>query len=345
MTGRSRIIAFTLIAGLIFASNGGVAAQPLSLIAREHADGSAAFGIHIETQGGDFRVDIAGLGSTTGSQTSVGLWFFDNGRNPLGGIAYTLSTSTDRLIASVVDEGGELDADAGDDAVDARLPDGATVDVTRAEDANGCEALCLSLQVKNAPAGDYYFVLWIAGLESSLLEAYGDTDSRASVNVGPAHALGDPEFTTGTVNIQVQENAADLLLPGVKVIRDASVAIPVENALYGFWINNVAGKSAGHPAAGYFHYSYWETVTCPYLTGLDCRLSNTSWTDPDGERHYHPDRMYSYWGDGPGDYLFTIDEKVDAYTATNHYDPDTGTMLRLQEGVSFLTVADVRLPS
>lgn len=285
--------------------------------------GSASYGIKYEHGGGDFAIDLYGVGPATAQSISVAAFLFDANKNLQFGFAFTGHTSPDRLILSPSGLSGSeenvpdwLDLHAG--GYDA------------ASDA-ACTFACVGMSGVAAPAGTYYYIVWVSGVTSNALEVRSGGGS-VTVNAGEAYSIGDADMTSGDLNVQVGVQRA-----GVKAMQGVSATVPVSDRLWGFW-GNSDFKLACQFVVGACLWRSTITYTC-YDLGADCDTTQISHSGPSGSGT----GFAAFLGTAPGTYTFSVDEKLDAY-APALYDPVTRTFVFVGEDYTYLTAADNDLP-
>lgn len=290
--------------------------------------GSASYAVRYEHGGGNFAIDLYGSGPATAQSTSAAVFVFDSNKNLVFGFAFTGHSSPDRLILSPA--GGAGDA--------AGLPSWLDISVETWDSTTdaACTFFCVGLSGSNAPAGTYYYLLWLSGVSANSFEVRSGGGSVAA-NAGPAYSIGDAEIRDGTVNAQAQETAAPGAVAGAKVMLDASTVVGVNDKLYGFF-GASDFKLACQFAVGVCVWKSSVTYTCSAVTRVNCDTTRTSWSGPTSGSGFG-----AFLGTPAGDYTLSVDSKVDAY-GPNAYNPQTGTWLFLGEDYTYFTAADNKLP-
>lgn len=296
----------------------------LPVIYTASGSGSASYAIRYDHVGGDFAIDLYGSGPASAQSISAAAFVFDANRNLVFGFAFTGHTSPDRLILSPVGEAGnpsllpewlDLTVETGDASADA-----------------ACTFACVGISGPGAPAGTYYYLLWLSGVSGNAFEIRANSPGAVSVNAGAAYSIGDAEIHGGDLNVQVQEQGM-----GVKAMSNAGTTVAVNDRLWGFW-GNSDFKLACQFVVGACVWRSAVTYTC-YDLGANCDTTQVSHSGPSGSGT----GFAAFLGTAAGDYTFTVDHKVDAY-GPNVYDPATGTWLLLAEDYTYLTAADNELP-
>lgn len=329
MYSRKTIVTLVLAALVLPAPALAFHADQLPVIYSESGSGSASYGIRYDHGGGDFAIDLYGGGPASAQSISAAAFIFDADKNLIFGFAFTGHTSPDRLILSPAGASGDATA----------LPDWLDVHVETWDSTSdaACTFACVGIGGEGAPAGTYYYLLWLSGVSSNAFEVRSNGGS-VTANAGPAYSIGDAEIESGTANIQAQQTPASGATVGAKAMLDASATVDVASKLWGFF-GASDFKLACQFAVGACLWKSQVTYTCSAATGANCDTTSTSWSGPAGSGS----GFASFQGTPAGAYTLTVDSKLDAY-GPNAYDPQTGTWVMLGEDYTYFTAADNDLP-
>lgn len=335
--------------------------EDLPRVYEETSETAGAFGVHVPVEEtGDVGVALTGWAPVETSQVSGGLVVYDEDREVRLIFAFTAHGSPERTIISpspddLTPSGSWSDGwwtthAAGDASVLERLD----VEVEVLPEDSDVQAqgshpvIRMATTATDTGPGSLYRTLWVGEVDRTLLEVEADTAvGDVETVAGAAHVKGDPEIQEGQPNVQVQDSRYGATV-GVKVMQDASIEVPAEHKLWGFWgLSDF--KMACQFQAGACAWVGTAYGLCSYI-GVNCSPASVSWDGPgdgDGLRsHVMRDggRSHVLEGTAPGLHTFTVDHKVDLY-GPRVYDGDSGTLLYVGEHHSYLTVADVSLPA
>lgn len=305
----------------------------IPVVATYGGEGSGSYAMRLDHGGGDFAIDLIGFGPATAQSVSVAAFFFDANKNLVFGFAFTGHGSPDRMVLEPIGMTGSVDL----------IPEWLDVHAGAVSDAATdapCPYACMGLTGRGAPAGTYYYLLFVAGVSENAMEIRSTGVTVATVNQGAAWSYTDADMTGGDVNVQAQQSLPAGGAAGVKAIQGAGAAIQVEDALYGFW-GTSDFKLACQFAVGACVWRSMVTDTCYYGLGVSCTTTSTSWSGPNGAGGSEP--FAAFLGAAAGDYAFTIDQKVELY-GPNLYDATTGSWVFLGEEYTYFVGADNRLP-
>jgi hypothetical protein len=327
----------------------------LPVVYEETGEGSVAIGLAgtLEEQA-DVGVGVTGYAPSQASQLSGGLVLFDQDREVRLMFAFAAHGSPDRTIVSPTpadptpsgswEEGGWTTQLVGDASLLAEH--GIEVAILPGKEASPSSEDPLVYRIGvtsyDVDAGPLYRIAWLGEVGSHRLEVETDAGlADVDTTRGAPHVLGDPEIRDGGPNVQYQDSQALPWPVGVKVMRDASTSVDVEDRLYGFWALSDFKRACQFqvPAcvfAGSLHGA------CEALVGANCGPGELSWQGPTGGGE--GSTSYSLVGTPPGTYGFTVDHKIDVY-GPSVYDRETGTLIGVGEHHSYLTLADVELPA
>lgn len=282
--------------------------------------GPASFAARIDTGAdGAFRATIRACGEKTGSTDGVGMLLFDGAGSFRFGFGVTGHGSPDRTITQI----GDLAED---------------ISVTYPSWGPICPYSVLNVDVGGAPFATHRLVMWAGGLDGETTFSITAEGGSATVDVGDAIALGDPELTSGDANVQVQRRVQGFNGLGVKVIENAQMEVPIRDRAWGFWGYNdakfvCAGVCAGPGTAD---------QACLLAAGTTCG-SRLSWSGPAGSGS--DEATYTLMGEPAGAYGFRVDHKVDAYNPGGGAYVPPGVLVFPGENYSYLVLADVSMPS
>lgn len=327
----------------------------LPVVERVSVPEEGAWSVTLELEEpGDFAIELEGNTSNDATRAALGAASLTEDGDTRGSASLFLLTSADRVVAAKQVEHGLEDVPG-------------EIGFQHTGDSNLENGFWgVAARESGQDPGTFRYGFWMGGMHTVNLTVRADTPVDVAIEEGTPHMLGSPDFANGETNVQAQASApepegVESPNPGAKVLRDASVDVPVEGNLVGDWIALEPDTACQAVVAGACVPLHAQTDAlateaeerCEERTNLGCHEPREaldeeldpriSWEGP-GEAGGEDRLWYSVDGAEPGDYRFTVDQATDAYTGPLVYEEQTGTYAALQSTHLLLVLADLPDP-